>query len=210
MAKYKCKDPKCPNKKSLNQPGYCPECGGKLVKKSSNALVYGILGVGVIFILLIAIGAYTVMTTPINYTSTNQDQKQTPVKNEKTNPVFENQYFKFEYSNNYQLIEKTNSDDSSSEIMDIWVNKGSKELVGEITYGESNQADTNRIKEQYSKITVAGKEAYEYSDFGSIGCFIILDENKEGFSKTMIIDFDPEDSAVYNQIKNSLVIKKIP
>lgn len=78
MAKYKCKDPKCPNKKSLNQPGYCPECGGKLVKKSSNALVYGILGVGVIFLLIVAFGVYLIMTgVPINDTLEEKAPKDT-------------------------------------------------------------------------------------------------------------------------------------
>ena len=62
MVKYKCKNPKCSNKNYQKQPGYCPECGDKLVKKSSNALVYGILGVGVIFLLIVAIGVYALMT----------------------------------------------------------------------------------------------------------------------------------------------------
>lgn len=69
MAKYKCKNPKCSNKDYQKQPGYCPECGDKLVKKSSNAIVYGILGVGVIFLLIVAIGVYALMTgVPVNDT----------------------------------------------------------------------------------------------------------------------------------------------
>lgn len=101
MAKYKCRNPKCSNKEYQKQPGYCPECGGKLIKKSSNAIVYGILGVGVIFLLIVAFGVYAVMTgVPVNDTNISknqdQDQEKTTTKKE-SNPVFENQYIKFEY-----------------------------------------------------------------------------------------------------------------
>lgn len=206
MAKYKCKDPKCPNKKSLNQPGYCPECGGKLVKKSSNAIIYVILGVGVIFILLIVLGAYTAMTTPINYTSTNQDQNQTPVKNEKTNPVFENEYISFKVPEGYEI-----KDESAFWTVPILISVyengtkiGSVKLDSTTTLGEINEQNPSSYEKD-------GKLSYEVftSDPASVNRWVLFD-NYGSTGNMLKIQFDFNKQNVYDEVVDTLKIKKSP
>lgn len=88
MAKYKCPDLKCPEKDILDKPGYCPECGKKLVKISNVNPLLIITAVIVLLFIVGAVALSTVKLTPSNITTnsltTNSQVNTTPTVPHKT------------------------------------------------------------------------------------------------------------------------------
>lgn len=127
-----------------------------------------------------------------------------------TNPVFENQYIKFEYPLGYTVID--NSSGLSIKNIDVVFNKGNKQLVGEVGVGSSNPST---LAATYDTATIANRPAYVYgSDTrdNTLGVMIELGElgtASQGYTYFLDADFDKDCSDAYNMYKNTLVIKKV-
>lgn len=127
------------------------------------------------------------------------------------NSVFQNQYISFEYPKGFEVTEITGSSDSSIKIMDILIKKDGK-LIGEVIYYENQPVDLTNMKNDPNtrKSTIAGKNALETSDASGLYGDIILGTSSTGFNKFIDFQTDTTYPDLYNTIKNTIVIKKLP
>jgi hypothetical protein len=122
--------------------------------------------------------------------------------------VFENQFVKFNYSSDLNLVDKSNN--TSIFIIIYDGDPANKNVIGTISLGEANETkELNEIKktvngQNIEKTTISGHQAI-IEDMGDPGAEIYLKNNKGLF----ILVNPPYKSDVDTMI-NSLIIKKEP
>lgn len=228
MAKYKCTNPKCPNKNKESKPGYCPECGKKLLK--DNNMKYLLIAGGGLFLLILiamvlAVATYNpALNTTNNQTEVNQTPAPTPAV---ASNVFENKYYKFTLPPGTTVkdldgnIAPTGGDNENLQLWDSSVN--SKDIDGkEIGYAEigtgrmDGNAQNTLITMGYTTSkTIAGYQSYylftpasKYQEaFGDYT--VILGESKvqPGRTDTFSIMFNSDTADKIKIVTDSLVIK---
>ena len=122
--------------------------------------------------------------------------------------VFENQFVKFNYSSNLNLVDKSNN---SSIFMIIYDGDPSNNnAVGTIFLGEANKTDEQKLEKtavnghDMTKTTISGYDAI-IENMGDPGAEIYLNNNTGLF-----ILVNPSYKSDVDTIINSLIIKKAP
>lgn len=220
----------CPNCKTENQDSseFCQNCGSKLnnVKSESElkekwdnksrggkvALGFFACVLGLIFIIAIVAIIYpdnTTSPTPVQTANTTTQSIVTPTTTTSPNDVgtFDNQYVSFQVPSGYEVTEVTGTSDSSSSVMDIDINKDGT-LVGEVSYMENQPSDLTNMESTSTKTTTAGKSSIESSDSSGLYDDIILGMSTKGYNKLIDIQTDSNQAALYQKIKDTIVIKR--
>lgn len=223
----------CPNCGTENQDSseFCQNCGNKMEgtvktsqpnkstktgfmgwwdKQTKGIKALSIIGVCCLGLIVIAAIGGTLLpdkTTP-TITNTTPQNTTTQTQSATNNGTFENQYISFQVPSGYTVQPITNSD-ASNNIMDIGINKDGN-LVGEVMYFENQPADIARMKADpsYVSSTIAGKDALESSDSAGLDGWILLGTTSKGLQKYVNFEVDPDQTALYQKIKSTIVIKQ--
>jgi len=190
------KDSKNKNPSSINKATESANKGSSENKQKNKKIGIGILSICCIGIILIVVMGGSLFSDKASSINTNSYGLTT----------FENQYITFNSNKGLEVVDGLNTEDASSNITDIFI-KDNGNLIGEVTITSYNTDDLANMEQtsQYTKTTISGHTALEYSDSSGVGAYVILEGNK-----WITLDFDPAYSSEYTTVKNSLTIKKTP
>jgi hypothetical protein len=123
-----------------------------------------------------------------------------------TNKVFENQWIKFKYPGNLNVVDKSQNDS-----IDVLLIREAADqnniLTGEIQNSVNDKNSMIKVNKQLNSTfeTIASKEAISYNDSSGRSAYIFLEGDKG-----IWIDFDPAYESAFQMVKNTILIKKIP
>jgi hypothetical protein len=123
--------------------------------------------------------------------------------------IFENQFVKFNYSSNFNLVDKSNS--TSIFVIIYNGDPSKKNIVGTIFLGDVNKTNEQKIKktavngQDTKKTIISGYDAIVEKNQGDPGAEIYLNDNTGLF-----ILVEPSYESDVDTIINSLIIKKAP
>jgi hypothetical protein len=123
--------------------------------------------------------------------------------------IFENQFVKFNYSSNFNLVDKSNS--TSIFVIIYNGDPSKKNIVGTIFLGDVNKTNEQKIKktavngQDTKKTIISGYDAIVAKNQGDPGAEVYLNDNNGLF-----ILVEPSYESDVDTIINSLIIKKAP
>lgn len=125
-----------------------------------------------------------------------------------TNKVFENQFIKFNYSSNLNIVDNSNNTTLNVTIYDGDVDSSNYQInaVGAIFVSNSineNETEINPIN--FKRINISGYKADVEFDQGDWGATIYLNDDAGLF-----VLLNPDHDSYVNTIVNSFVVKKAP
>lgn len=189
---------KCPfcGVKNEKNAVFCDECGKKL---NSNKMGWEAKFVVVVVILVVGIigAAVYLLIDGIMVDSTSLNNK-----------VFENQFIKFNYSSDLNMVDNSNNTTLNVTIYDGSVDPSNYQInaVGAIFVSNSiNRTKTGINANKLKNVIISGYKAEVEYDQGDSGATIYLND-----TAGLFVLLNPDHDSYVNTILNSFVVKKAP